>query len=210
MQQQVTAWCTLRFYMRNSPPLPHPPYGYCCASNPTTYPSARPLKPWRTRLSLCVGVFTEPLYHTPQVVAAAPAQTTLGLVQPRQVTLRSGGGSGGDRDESGSGGGGGGGGSGEGEGVNGSNRALFSKRRTPATMAQRWTEEQSLRLRRLVEERQLVAKSGAKDWTNIAKKVDARGETGIRGREAEIIRLRERRGEGSCSYEIYEVCTAGC
>ncbi|CAN0371145.1 unnamed protein product, partial [Hapterophycus canaliculatus] len=37
---------------------------------------------------------------------------------------------------------------------------------------QRWTEEQSLRLRQLVEERQLVGgTAGAKDWTNIAKKI---------------------------------------
>lgn len=37
--------------------------------------------------------------------------------------------------------------------------------RTPPAVAQRWTEEQSTRLK------ELVAESGPKDWTNIAKKV---------------------------------------
>ncbi|CAN0518116.1 unnamed protein product, partial [Ectocarpus sp. 12 AP-2014] len=42
----------------------------------------------------------------------------------------------------------------------------------PPVVYQRWTQEQSLRLRQLVEERQMVVgTSGAKDWTNIARKI---------------------------------------
>ena len=61
----------------------------------------------------------------------------------------------GEIDKSGGGGGGGGG---------GVHSALYSSR-SPAATAQRWTEEQSMRLR------DLIAESGPKDWTNIAKKV---------------------------------------
>lgn len=53
-------------------------------------------------------------------------------------------------------------------GVGGGQRQLLYSsgvRSTAPAAAQRWTEEQSAKLR------ELVGKSGPKDWTNIAKKV---------------------------------------
>lgn len=88
----------------------------------------------------------------------------------------------GEMDKSGGGGGvvGVGGGVG-GVGGGGVHSALYSSR-SPAATAQRWTEEQSMRLR------DLVAESGPKDWTNIAKKV-----------RTVVARERERRRGGSGS-----------
>lgn len=72
-----------------------------------------------------------------------------------------------------------------------------NKERKPPTAQVPWTEAQSLLLKSLVEGRQLVTKTGANDWTNIAKQVGwSRERQGGRGTGKVASFKREERENG--------------